>query len=204
MTWKMCIVLLFVVGVSAQDPTDPLPQVDPSASVQQDNGSLSLPALGGAPFGFPSRSNPPVSNCVSAFSVRKGYINSGRGGRASRLRFKDVITDIGYGWDSTKNQFEAPCRGLYFFTFHAVSDANVDFTLALVKDKTYQVTAYGSQAGYQGGSNSAVLFLERGDRVWLILQDGQVYEHPQNEAYTTFSGFLVNSFGVGSQPGAAI
>lgn len=61
-----------------------------------------------------------------------------------------------------------------------------------MKEGEYQVTAYGSKGGYQWGSNSALLFLNPGDRVYLELQQGKIYEHPYNEAYTSFTGFLVN------------
>ena len=63
-----------------------------------------------------------------------------------------------------------------------------------MKDDQYQVTAYGSTFDYQQGSNSALLFLNAGERVFLELQDGTIYEHPYDEAYTTFSGFLVEQF----------
>lgn len=63
-----------------------------------------------------------------------------------------------------------------------------------MKEDSYQVTAYGSSFDYQQGSNSALLFLNEGERVHLELQDGTLYEHPYEEAYTTFTGFLVEQF----------
>lgn len=66
--------------------------------------------------------------------------------------------------------------------------------VALMKEGQYQVTAYGSLADYQQGSNSALLFLNAGEKVNLEVQQGSIYEHPYEEAYTTFSGFLVEQF----------
>lgn len=63
--------------------------------------------------------------------------------------------------------------------------------MALMLNGRYQVTAYGAREGYQHGSNSAFLELRRGQRVHLQLQQGAIYEHPRQEAYTTFTGFLV-------------
>ena len=65
------------------------------------------------------------------------------------------------------------------------------FSIALMKEGDYQVTAYGGKGGYQWGSNSAILFLNPGERVYLELTQGNIYEHPFDESYVTFTGFLV-------------
>lgn len=52
------------------------------------------------------------------------------------------------------------------------------------------VSAYGDASGYQMGSQSAVLRLNSGDRVYLQLDEGRLYEvSSSSRAYTTFSGF---------------
>ncbi|KAK7085258.1 Complement C1q-like protein 4 [Halocaridina rubra] len=134
---------------------------------------------------------PPPSGCRAGFTVRKAETRNLL--RRQKLRFQDVLTNTG-GWSQSSSDFRAPCSGVYYFSFHAVSVQRGDFTLALMKNNVYQVTAYGSDDDYQQGSNSALLVLRRGDRVHLELQDGKIYEHPFNEAYTTFSGFLVERF----------
>ncbi|XP_042230029.1 complement C1q-like protein 4 [Homarus americanus] len=133
---------------------------------------------------------PPIEfwECPSGFSVRKAV---GRTRQALNVvRFQDVLTNRG-AWSQSDSKFIAPCPGTYFFTFHAQSSETQDFTLALMKNGVYQVTAYGSKNGYQQGSNSALLQLETGDEVYLYLQQGELYEHPHDESYTTFSGHLV-------------
>ena len=60
-----------------------------------------------------------------------------------------------------------------------------------MKNGYYQVTGYGTKNGYQWASNSAMIYLNNYDCVWLELQQGTIYEHPHSEAYTTFTGFLV-------------
>ncbi|KAG0712220.1 Complement C1q-like protein 4 [Chionoecetes opilio] len=110
----------------------------------------------------------------------------------ARMQFKDLLTNTGHGWNSPQAHFVAPYSGCYFFIYHAVTKMGHDFTLSLVKNGKYQVTAYGTQGKHQHGSNSAVLNLERYDKVHLQLRDGSIYEHPHSkEAYTTFSGFLI-------------
>ncbi|KAB7495041.1 Complement C1q-like protein 3, partial [Armadillidium nasatum] len=129
--------------------------------------------------------------CRSGFSVRKSLRTTLKS--KTQIKFQDILTNAG-GWDSTSHSFVASCPGIYFFTFNALSEEGHGFTLALMKNDKFQVTAYGGKEGYQWGGNSAMLFLNKGDQVYLELQDGEIYEHPFNEAYTTFTGFLINKF----------
>lgn len=53
------------------------------------------------------------------------------------------------------------------------------------------VSGYGDANGYQMGTQSAVLRLSSGDRVYLQLDEGRLYEPTSARAYTTFSGFKI-------------
>lgn len=54
------------------------------------------------------------------------------------------------------------------------------------------VSAYGDASGYQMGSQSAVLNLRSGDRVYLQLDEGRLYDSSSSSrGYTTFSGFRI-------------
>ena len=55
------------------------------------------------------------------------------------------------------------------------------------------VSAYGDVNGYQMATNSAVLRLLAGDRVYLELNEGGIYEVTTftGRAYNTFSGFRI-------------
>jgi len=193
-----------VAALTALDQPAPQPQVQtldqtpletlllnslqlPSSQVQHNSVSNAVhaPALVRSPA-------PARPRCLAGFSVRKGLLPS-QGDIPTRLHFQDTLTNIG-GWQARTQQFEAPCDGLYYFSFQALSTKEEDFTIALIKDGVYQVTAYGSKGGYQWGSNSAVLLLRAGSKVYLELQQGAIYEHPKEEAYTTFNGFLINQF----------
>ncbi|XP_047491762.1 cerebellin-1-like [Penaeus chinensis] len=137
----------------------------------------------------------PAPTCSSGFSARKATRGTStvRGGSRTRLMFQEVLTSEG-GWSPSESDFLAPCRGLYYFSFHGVAQDGGDFTLALMKNNQYQVTAYGGKGSFQQGSNSALLLLNQGDLVHLELQQGSLYEHPFDEAYTSFSGFLVKAY----------
>jgi len=39
----------------------------------------------------------------------------------SRIQFDKTLTDIGFGWDSGRNEFNCYYPGVYFFTFAALS-----------------------------------------------------------------------------------
>ncbi|KAK4300755.1 hypothetical protein Pmani_027064 [Petrolisthes manimaculis] len=175
-------------------------------SGQGDRGAVNFPVGGGggdgsvrrpaafAPQGAPVLAPPPFpSLCYGGFSVRKAITGFGDTVSANtKVQFRDVLLNMG-GWSPSFNDFEAPCAGSYYFSFHAVSSQSGDFTLQLYKNGRYQVTAYGSSRDFQQASNSALLFLQRGDIVHLQLEQGTIYEHPGNEAYTSFSGYLVES-----------
>lgn len=65
--------------------------------------------------------------------------------------------------------------------------------MALVKNRDYQVTAYGTIGSLEHGSNSVFLELHSGDAISLQLQQGKIRE-PSHGAYTIFTGFIVFKF----------
>ncbi|XP_045589430.2 cerebellin-2 isoform X1 [Procambarus clarkii] len=123
-----------------------------------------------------------------AFSVRKATESLNA---VAHVHFLDVLSNVGSGWDPATSEFTTPYDGGYFFIFHAIGARNSDFTMALTRNGEYQVTAYGTRPTFEHGSNSVFLVLRRGEKISLVLQQGGIYEHPANEAYTTFSGFLL-------------
>ena len=64
---------------------------------------------------------------------------------------------------------------------------------ALMKNSDEVVVAWGEQVGYQSASNSVILNLEKGDRVYLNIREGEIYETSKvgSHGYTSFSGFRV-------------
>lgn len=52
--------------------------------------------------------------------------------------------------------------------------------LSLVKNNLEVVSAWGDTNGYQSGSNTAILALNQGDRVYLVLQEGKRILHMRN------------------------
>nr|XP_053637295.1 cerebellin-2-like [Cherax quadricarinatus]XP_053637296.1 cerebellin-2-like [Cherax quadricarinatus] len=140
---------------------------------------------------FTSHHPTPAADLLSrevAFSVQK-VTNTFHA--VTRVHFRDVLTNIGGCWDPITSEFVAPYNGGYYFIFHVLGARHSDFTMTLMKNGVYQVTAYGTEKTFETASNSAFLELRRLDKIWLMLQQGSIDEHPGNETYNTFAGFLM-------------
>ncbi|XP_045610291.2 caprin-2 [Procambarus clarkii] len=111
----------------------------------------------------------------------------------AHIHFRDVLTNAGAGWDPAVSEFVAPYDGHYFFIFHAIGANASDFTMSLTLNGMPKVTAYGTLTTFEVGSNSVVLALKAMDKISLELHQGAIYEHPGNESYTSFTGFLLSS-----------
>ncbi|KAK3851853.1 hypothetical protein Pcinc_041533 [Petrolisthes cinctipes] len=133
-------------------------------------------------LGFGQGDRSPVN-----FPVGEGSTTSSAGGH-------NVLLNMG-GWSQTHSDFQAPCAGVYYFSFHAVStERGGPIKIQLYKNRQYQVTAYSGQGGNQQVSNSVLLPLQERDIVHLQLEQGTIYDNIRNEAYTSFSGYLVESY----------
>ncbi|XP_068241526.1 cerebellin-3-like [Palaemon carinicauda] len=145
---------------------------------------------------YPSRFNPPTTNGggylgngpTEGFTARRAspYVSPG-----SKVVFTETVTQIGTGWNTARSEYIATTPGLFFFTFSAVSDRYSHFRISLKKNGQDIVSAFGDSSGYQMGSQSALVSLSAGDRVYLQLQEGQLLEVSSSRAYTSFTGFRI-------------
>lgn len=124
-----------------------------------------------------------------AFTARRASSYTTAGGK---VFFAEGVTQqVGSGWNTATSEFLAPSSGVYFFTFAAMSDRYTNFRVSLIHNGAEVVSAYGDADGYQMGSQSAVIRLNAGDRVYLQLQEGRLYDVSSSRAYNSFSGFKV-------------
>ncbi|XP_063587898.1 complement C1q tumor necrosis factor-related protein 3-like [Penaeus indicus] len=123
-----------------------------------------------------------------AFTVRRASPYTTQG---SKIIFTEPVTQVGSGWNIASSEFVAPSAGLYFFTFSAVSDRYNHFRITMKHNSRDVVSAFGDSSGYQMGSQSAILGLNAGDRVFLRLEEGRLHDVTSTRAYTTFSGFKI-------------
>ncbi|KAK8399885.1 hypothetical protein O3P69_002937 [Scylla paramamosain] len=134
--------------------------------------------------------NPTLGNGYGeAFTVRRA---SPRTTAGSRVFLTQAVTQGGSGWNAGSSEFVATSPGMFFFTFSAVSDRYSHFRISLRHNGIEVVSAYGDASGYQMGSQSAVLNLRSGDRVYLQLDEGRLYDSSSSSrGYTTLSGFRI-------------
>ncbi|XP_071494720.1 uncharacterized protein [Diadema antillarum] len=129
----------------------------------------------------------------SAFSFGNTNIITASSHDDMILHFDHQFVNIGDDFDQERSVFTCSINGTYYFVMHANKWSNSRNLYIKLMLNGEMVSAIYEDAGYDyydGISNSLLLHLQRGDRVWLQL-------HSNNEVYgglarmTTFSGWLV-------------
>lgn len=142
---------------------------------------------------YPSNPQYPNNNnneIVAFTAIRASRYSQGTN---SNVKFDRTITDLGYGWDSNSGEFKAYYAGAYVFSWSGVSPNSENFRLTLMKNGLEVGQIWGDRIGYQSGANTVVLQLNSGDRVYLRVSEGELYEpDSSNRGYTTFSGYKLN------------
>ncbi|XP_041921169.1 complement C1q tumor necrosis factor-related protein 4-like [Alosa sapidissima] len=114
------------------------------------------------------------------------------------LEHGNVLTNVGRTYDSTTGVFTAPVKGVYFFTFTTYSwVAEADIGVKLMKNNEEVLLVWewqdkGDNEDY--ASNSVLLKLEVGDKVYMRLPKGYQVAASKNSNIHTFSGFLLYPF----------
>ncbi|KZS05891.1 C1q-related factor [Daphnia magna] len=154
--------------------------VDPSSSGQV-SPVVAPPGFAGTPL--VARSIEPVIFSAVRASDKSRKSNS-------KIFFDTTLSDVGFGWNAKSSEFVCFYPGSYFFTFTAVSDSGSHFKAALMKNSDEVATVWGERVGYQSASNTVILNLEKNDRVFVNMKEGEIYETSKvGRGYTTFSGF---------------
>ncbi|XP_029378279.1 complement C1q tumor necrosis factor-related protein 4 [Echeneis naucrates] len=134
----------------------------------------------------------------SAFSVAR---TSTLMGQSSRQRDKPALTfdveyvNIGSHFNKTSGLFTCHFPGAYFFAFTVGKHPRKAVSVKLMTGKgEVQAMVFDEDTSKRREmqSQSLLLFLRRGDSVWLYSQQDERYAVYSNQGrYTTFSGFLV-------------
>ncbi|XP_062372722.1 complement C1q-like protein 4 [Sardina pilchardus] len=128
----------------------------------------------------------------SAFIGGHGHI--GPYDVSTTIEYKNVLTNIGNGYNPATGIFLAPVRGIYYFYFCYHAGQQKGTAIILYKNsELIASTAHNGQensSANENGSNGVALQLEVGDQVYVQLTAGTwVWDgHYQN---TVFTGFLV-------------
>ena len=128
---------------------------------------------------------------TSAFFVSKTSDQHGEVGNI--LLFDTKRVNVGNeDFDVSSGIFTCRVRGLYSFNFN-IAFIDSALVIQLTKDGEKICSVYKTlQSGIRDIlSNTAILQLEEGDRVWLEFQSSAGTIHSNGWHYTTFSGVLL-------------
>ncbi|XP_062402766.1 uncharacterized protein LOC134093626 [Sardina pilchardus] len=129
--------------------------------------------------------------------AQSGYGGIGPFGTETTVVHTKTLTNVGRAYDYTTGVFTAPVRGVYFFTFTTyswVSNANIGVKLMKNNEEVLLVWERqdaGDNEDY--ASNSVLLDLEVGDKVYMQLPKGYRVAASIYSNIHTFSGFLLYS-----------
>ena len=130
------------------------------------------------------------------------------------VRFNVVLSNHGAGYSPSTGVFTAPVNGTYLVGFSGVGYDGQDILLHLVRNGQRQLSAFDnsgcsccrsssehvegvSSASATGGkcagsaSNSGIIPLDRGDRLWVELPDGYGMHNAPYHNYASFYGYLL-------------
>ena len=118
--------------------------------------------------------------------------------QSERIRFEGVISNEGFHYNPGDSIFTCPYEAIYFFSysFYGIL-ANLELTTGrLMKNNDIMIEAYcrveSSDAVYLQCSNSAILYCEENQQVYLAASDGNTVILASGPK-TTFSGFMINA-----------
>ncbi|KAI8500948.1 positive regulation of adiponectin secretion [Branchiostoma belcheri] len=140
--------------------------------------------------------SPPAPPVVAFSVVRTSFLENPTGDTV--VTYDVVLTNVGGAYNQETGKFVAEVGGVYFFTFTGMTRnvARKNYFLRLMKNGEKMVGLYesnGSQAHYQSSSNSAILQLQPGDEVYVLLGSGSYSLHSGANRYLTFSGYLIHA-----------
>ncbi|XP_060772066.1 complement C1q-like protein 3 [Neoarius graeffei] len=113
-------------------------------------------------------------------------------GKEDILKFRTVMTNLGDRYDSSTGTFTCKLAGVYHFSYHIVKNGlSVRADLVLNDHKIVASAVAVDALHTDTASNSAVLQLRDGDRVYVRLnKSDSTFKDTQN-LFSTFSGHLL-------------
>nr|ABS50435.1 C1q domain-containing protein [Azumapecten farreri] len=136
-------------------------------------------------------SGAPTGNNIVAFSAGLTHTQPLTSGET--VRFDEVFTNIGGGYDLSSGNFKAPKGGVYAFTIHGY-DANTDKAMWIELKKNDELLV--SISGYNSHSsagNSVIIYLSAGENVHVQARPNQSFSlfGKVDQVYATFSGYMI-------------
>ncbi|XP_061178916.1 cerebellin-2-like [Saccostrea echinata] len=134
-------------------------------------------------------------------NTTKGNLNSAVGfsailtkdtnlGDSQIVKYDNVITNYGDGYDKWTGIFTAPMEGLYVFSCTIMAYDKNSIHIQIVQGGRVISTIHSDSTPWNQASETVVLVLKRGDNVWTR-QTG--HGHRIHGDYNLFSGFLIST-----------
>ncbi|XP_031438698.1 complement C1q-like protein 4 [Clupea harengus] len=124
-----------------------------------------------------------------------GFQSMGPYSSDTTIIYGNVITNIGDAYNSATGIFTAPVKGVYFFTFTTYSwVSSADIGVQLMKNTDEVVMVWENQDRGDNedyASNSVVLQLKVGDRIYMSLPKGFYIAASSLHNLNTFTGYLL-------------
>ena len=114
------------------------------------------------------------------------------------IMFDYVETNVGSAFSVAEAKFQAPMRGLYFFSANIMADPGHYIHIEMVQNgrRIASIFAAKGEYPYDDNTGSAVVnvVLQKGDKVWIRDQSDPDGEAVTSASYAMFSGFLISPY----------
>ncbi|XP_072037426.1 uncharacterized protein [Amphiura filiformis] len=128
---------------------------------------------------------------LSAFSVvRSTSFTPSSAGQA--LPFEQVHTNFGDDFDTASGQFTCETPGIYLFTYNIATYPSDPLVCLFKNDDKINCVYRHTQSKMEVSTNTAILQLSPGERVWIWCRDSGKEIYSNAHQYTTFSGVLLH------------
>ncbi|XP_016380310.1 complement C1q-like protein 2 [Sinocyclocheilus rhinocerous] len=111
----------------------------------------------------------------------------------STLVYKNVFINVGDAYNQDTGIFTTPVRGVYYFSFFYHCGTAHGTSLDLYRNGKQEALAahHKSNDSPENGGNGLTLLLEKGDQVYMVLQNNKWIWDSEN--VTVFTGFLIDA-----------
>ena len=110
-------------------------------------------------------------------------------GKHQTVKYNQVVTNIGNGYDSRDGHFTAPVAGLYSFSLTGMAYSTNDIYLNIMKNNQFLAQVYSTTGSYDSASETIHIQLDMDDHVW-VENGGNAGDRLHVGVYNTFSGIL--------------
>uniref|UniRef100_A0A8W8LPG6 C1q domain-containing protein n=1 Tax=Magallana gigas TaxID=29159 RepID=A0A8W8LPG6_MAGGI len=111
-------------------------------------------------------------------------------GNDDAIKYDNVLTNLGNGYDKWCGHFVVPTKGLYVFSCSVMATNTNTITVGIIKNDKSVLPVSSANSPWETSSRIVVLSMDKGDRVWVrrLAHDRNIQGH-----YNSFSGYLIST-----------